>query len=236
MTVSICLYEIRVAGARSRLSAIPLPLRASAAGRQRWGSVQANVMCAAGATRHRRDAVIDTFGESPETHHMTLPSPVALRRLALVTLLTGAISIEARAQCTSQWQAGLGYAGVEQQVLAMLPWDPDGAGPAPAKLAIGGSFRIAGTVVTKNIALYDPMTGAWSALGAGINPPLPWATGQVNALAVLPNGNLVAAGSFWTAGTVAAANIAQWDGTAWSPLGSGFDNQVYALTVLSNGD
>jgi hypothetical protein len=59
----------------------------------------------------------------------------------------------------------------------------------------------------------------------------------VNALCVLPNGNLVAGGSFTSAGGVAASNIAQWNGTTWSPLGTGISGgAVHSLRVLSNGD
>jgi hypothetical protein len=61
-------------------------------------------------------------------------------------------------------------------------------------------------------------------------------SGDVWALAVLPNGDLVAGGDFTTAGGVAASYIARWSGTLWSPLGSGISGDVYALAVLPNGD
>jgi hypothetical protein len=44
--------------------------------------------------------------------------------------------------------------------------------------------------------------------------------------------NLYAGGYFTNAGGVAATNIAEWDGTAWSALGSGINGQVYALAVI----
>jgi trimeric autotransporter adhesin len=43
---------------------------------------------------------------------------------------------------------------------------------------------------------------------------------------------LVAGGAFTTASAVAAPHVAQWDGTAWSTLGGGMDNDVYALAVF----
>jgi hypothetical protein len=47
----------------------------------------------------------------------------------------------------------------------------------------------------------------------------------------------VAGGSFNTAGGVSAFGIARWDGTTWSPLGSGISaGYVFALTTLPNGD
>jgi hypothetical protein len=53
---------------------------------------------------------------------------------------------------------------------------------------------------------------------------------------VLPNGDLVAGGSFTTAGGVAANRIARWKGGTWSALGSGMNDSVHALAVLPNGD
>lgn len=41
----------------------------------------------------------------------------------------------------------------------------------------------------------------------------------VSALAVLPNGDLVAGGEFDIAGGVSANKIARWDGTAWYGMG-----------------
>jgi hypothetical protein len=42
---------------------------------------------------------------------------------------------------------------------------------------------------------------------------------------------LYAGGGFSSAGSVAATNIAQWNGSSWSPLGSGVNDYVYALAV-----
>jgi hypothetical protein len=60
--------------------------------------------------------------------------------------------------------------------------------------------------------------------------------GDVRALAVLPSGELVAAGPFTQAGGGACAYIARWNGSAWSPVGGGTNAVVLALTVLTNGD
>jgi hypothetical protein len=58
----------------------------------------------------------------------------------------------------------------------------------------------------------------------------------VNALAVLPNGDLIAGGWFATAGGTTANRIARWNGTSWSALGTGMNSSVSALAVLPNGD
>ena len=48
---------------------------------------------------------------------------------------------------------------------------------------------------------------------------------------------LYVGGQFTTAGGSAARSIARWDGTSWSPLGTGAENGgvVYAMAVSSNG-
>jgi hypothetical protein len=58
--------------------------------------------------------------------------------------------------------------------------------------------------------------------------------GSVTALAVLPNGDLVASGRFTHAGGTFAHRIARWDGTSWSRLGT-LDDPASALAVLPNG-
>jgi len=55
---------------------------------------------------------------------------------------------------------------------------------------------------------------------------------SVGALAVY-NGNLIAAGGFDSAGGTPARNIAMWNGSVWSPLGSGINGIVYTLAVYN---
>jgi trimeric autotransporter adhesin len=65
------------------------------------------------------------------------------------------------------------------------------------------------------------------ALGSGMNA-------EVRAVAVAGS-NLYAGGFFTTAGGNRATNIAKWDGSSWSALGSGLDGEyVYALAVLGS--
>ncbi len=145
-----------------------------------------------------------------------------------IAISVGAIGTSLRAQCANAWLPGEAVPGVLGEVFATATWDPDGAGPLPAQLVVGGSFTVAGDVFCANIASFDHATGTWSSLGVGTN-------GAVRALAILPTGELVAAGSFTQAGGVAAARIARWNGNAWSPLGSGFDAEVVALCLGPNG-
>jgi hypothetical protein len=111
----------------------------------------------------------------------------------------------------------------------MTTWDPDGPGPLGQHLVCGGEFQFAGAVATANIALLDPSTRTWSALGAGFDGP-------VFALAVLPGGTLSAAGAFQQSGTAAVAHVATWNGSAWTNLGTGTDGDVFAAAVMANGD
>jgi hypothetical protein len=104
------------------------------------------------------------------------------------------------------------------------------------RLYAGGIFTTAGGVAANNIAQWNG--SSWSALGLGIWGRLDSGP-EVYALTV-SGGTLYAGGSFTTAGGVAANNIAQWDGSSWSALGSGIQGlggddgagpQVFALAV-----
>lgn len=59
----------------------------------------------------------------------------------------------------------------------------------------------------------------------------------VQALAVMPNGDLVAAGPF-TSHSLAGprAHIARWSGSSWQAMGSGMNSDVAKLWVLPDGD
>ena len=123
-----------------------------------------------------------------------LASLAAVNRTALLgVLFLGVLAATASAQCATQWVPGPGLPGTNGRVNAVLPWDPDGAGPLPPQIAIAGSFTIVGNQTVSRVAVYDPVTGTAAPLGAGVNDTV-WA------LAVLPNGDLVAAGQFSTAG------------------------------------
>jgi hypothetical protein len=60
----------------------------------------------------------------------------------------------------------------------------------------------------------------------------------VFALTVFDDGSgpaLYAGGQFTTASGMAANNVAKWNGTSWSAMGTGMDGSVQALTVFDNG-
>ncbi len=131
--------------------------------------------------------------------------------------------------CGPQWLAGEGVPGTNQGILASVVWDPDGEGPETPKVAVGGAFTIAGTTLANYVATYDPQTGEWSRLGNGFNS-------MVLSLAVLPEGGLVAGGTFTQADGQTARRVARWNGSGWVAMGQGFDANVSAVTVRPNGD
>ena len=77
---------------------------------------------------------------------------------------------------------------------------------------------------------------SWNTVGEGLG-----ASGEVNwayAMAVFDDGNgpeLYAGGTFVTAGGVTVNHIARWDGSSWSALGDGMDNEVWALCPFDDG-
>jgi hypothetical protein len=131
--------------------------------------------------------------------------------------------------CIAQWNgavwsalgSGMGNAYGRPSVDALVVFNN--------QLIAGGDFSTAGGVVVNYIA---PWNGAaWSSLGGGMRSGGIYA--PVFALAVF-NSQLIAGGDYTTAGGVSANRIAQWNGAAWSPLGSGMNNTVYDLTVFNN--
>jgi hypothetical protein len=156
--------------------------------------------------------------------------PFALRIVTVTLAALGALP----SQCTNSWLPGAAVPGTSLQVYATTMWDPDGLGPQPPVLVVGGAFAVAGTVLANHVATYDPATGMWSALGTGVD-------GAVHCLTTLPTGELVVGGEFTTAGGLPAAAIARWNGVSWAPLGSGMAQVQGAAVVrcfatLPNGD
>ena len=106
----------------------------------------------------------------------------------------------------------------------------EGSGPA---LYAGGSFTIAGSSPANFIAKWNG--SSWSALGSGMGFQ-PFAS--VYALAAFDDGSgpaLFAGGLFYTSGGEATNNIAKWQSSSWTELGSGLGLPVNALTVFDDG-
>jgi hypothetical protein len=102
-----------------------------------------------------------------------------------------------------------------------------------ARLA-NGDWLVSGTFATPNlpqsarrIARWDGTT--WTALTSSLNGP-------VLAFLPLPNGEVIAGGSFTNLSGTGIPYLARWNGSSWQPLGGGVNNTVRSLARLGNGD
>src|SRR6266568_6959681 len=96
----------------------------------------------------------------------------------------------------------------------------------------GGTHPYLVVVVNDAEAVYpvriDPTfsDANWSSMGGFLG-----ADGAVNAAVVDGSGNLYIGGQFTVVGDVFATNIAKWNGSSWTALGSGVNGGVSALAV-----
>jgi len=120
--------------------------------------------------------------------------------------------------------------GINGTIYALTVFD-DGSGSGPALYA-GGVFGTVGGVYSQGVAKWDG--NEWSGLAGGVSGGK---GGWVEALTVYDDGSgsgpaLYAGGYFEEAGGVVASSIAKWDGTAWSPLGSGMTGFFPIVSTL----
>ncbi len=94
------------------------------------------------------------------------------------------------------------------------------------ELYAGGSFNTVGGIAVNNIAKWNGTN--WSSVGSGIDPGY-YNYHNVSSL-ITYNGELYASGYFSIAGGVPANNIAKWNGTNWSSVGSGVSS-MYNLSI-----
>ncbi|HNT21988.1 MAG TPA: T9SS type A sorting domain-containing protein [Saprospiraceae bacterium] len=87
--------------------------------------------------------------------------------------------------------------------------------PAGKGLYAGGSFSVAGSQYTRNIAQWNG--NKWESLGTGYNNGI-----RGTVLSILVDSNdIYVGGYFGIAGTSEAFHVAKWDGNSWSPIGIG---------------
>ena len=166
----------------------------------------------------------------------------SLCRGGLVVLLFAAAvclvrPVVAQTSCGTCPIPGHNLPGTSGTVSCSTMWDPDGLGPLPPRLVVGGSFMAAGTAVASNIAVWDGQT--FQALGPGLGLP---SYDTVKCVVADSSGGLVAGGTFTVAGGTQVNGIARWDGSTWTSLGGGLfsgrgeNQQVNAVVVLPDGD
>ncbi|UOQ99291.1 hypothetical protein MUN81_07270 [Hymenobacter sp. 5317J-9] len=103
------------------------------------------------------------------------------------------------------------------------------------RLFVGGRFIRANGVPASGIAQLTLASGQWASVGA---PPV--AQGFANnayiyAMAADGNGNVYVGGTFGSVAHKAARGVAKWNGSSWTPLGTGLEGRVQALTVDHQG-
>jgi hypothetical protein len=113
---------------------------------------------------------------------------------------------------------GMGYTGATT-VSTLTVYNGD--------LYAGGTFTTAGTVVVKHIAKWDGTI--WSDVGGGAGSYTGATT--VSTLTVFGTA-LIAGGSMDSLGSTPVSNIGKWDGSSWSPLGTGTSSQVLTLAGM----
>lgn len=129
---------------------------------------------------------------------MRITSPVVLRLMAMAGVGTCFVDF-ASAQCAVSAmplvefsQSVTSESGGQRTVYATVAWDPDGEGPEPEWLVIGGNFDRVGSVASKYVAAWDGTS--WRSFNVDFVPGR-----EVFTLAV-HQGRLVAGGSFRTIG------------------------------------
>ncbi len=129
----------------------------------------------------------------------------------------------------ASWQLMTSSQGPDGHVGALRVLQDRGA-TQPVLLA-GGSFANAGGTPVGSIARWDGQE--WSPLGSGLNNEVFAATSYDDGRGGGPA--LYLGGAFTVAGGSVANHVVRWDGASWSPLGSGTDGLVTALTVFDDG-
>jgi trimeric autotransporter adhesin len=165
---------------------------------------------------------------------------MSLRAMAwgACALTLSSFSATAAGDCVPVWQPvhpAFRTTAFSGAVFAMTRYDPDGDGPAPADLVVGGNFLSAGAVDVSYIARWDGQ--AWHTLGSGVD-------NIVRALHVFdPDADgprlplLFVGGDFLNAGGQPASHVAVWDGATWSQPRGGVSGTVLDFTPFDlDGD
>ncbi|MCU1451990.1 MAG: hypothetical protein JWN46_136 [Acidimicrobiales bacterium] len=120
------------------------------------------------------------------------------------------------------WWAPVG-SGVATDPSLPIPEDVEALATDGTHLFLGGQFDHAGGVPAMSVASYDPATGKFSPLGAGIQTCTSCGKtrpGRVRALLDVA-GQLYAGGTYEQAGAVLTSSFARWNGSGWTSYGSG---------------
>lgn len=135
------------------------------------------------------------------------------------------------------WGNGIGLPqGVNAFVGALMDWD-DGSGRA---IYACGRFTSIDGVTATNVARYDVAAGAWESFGQRLVPDS--AFNNMTSWAVFDDGSgaalYVGGQQFRVGGTGQKYNVAKWNGTTWTGVGTGqtISGRVSDLAVWDDGD
>jgi hypothetical protein len=106
--------------------------------------------------------------------------------------------------------------GVDAAVTSMVRWDPDGPGPLPERLVMGGNFAAAGSVFAAGLASFDG--ASWLAMGNAITQPN---LRNISALG-LYNDQLVMSQVVQSDTPFRSVGRYNWATQSWEALGGGF--------------
>jgi len=140
-----------------------------------------------------------------------------MKRYASLCVLVFGASPAVAGTCEPEWTA---YPEGPNEVVLSAESAVIGGIPA---LYFGGAFNSVNGVTIRGIVRWDG--SAWSQLGNGIGTTY----ADVRSIEVVeePGGTvLYAGGSFASAGGQPANGVAKWDGTTWTPLGTGTTNNA----------
>lgn len=154
--------------------------------------------------------------------------PNAVTELGDMSLAIARIGAPTQGPAIDRWDgsswATMATFGFQQAAFAVaaLP----GSGTA---LIAGGNFSTFSppTSNARSLILWDGTT--WTGSPGGT-------IGIAYDFSVLPNGDVVAAGSFSQIGGVAATNVARWNGTTWIPIGNNAPSPCYGVATTDAGE
>lgn len=115
-------------------------------------------------------------------------------------------------------------------------WKPVGAGPiwnVTCLLPLPNGNIVAAGAGSNGVMEWNGTS--WNQLGLEFGSPQ-GNNYRVTALALTALGDVIAGGSFKTAGGQGASNVARWDGSTWNAIGTGLNDAVQCVFRRSNGE
>jgi len=148
-------------------------------------------------------------------------------RASVAFVAAGLAASTAPAQCTPTWSVdAAGFAQISDTTLrAVCSFDPDGGGPAPARIIYAGSRLL-------SVSSDENPVVEWT--GTELRPVGTGLRGSVESLAVL-NNELVAFGSLTLSGA-SSIPAAKWNGRDWTRMDTGLRSSLGIYATAYRGE